>query len=235
MRSQPCEGCPEASANPVVGGHPLSLVYSTFLGAVDSSENVADLATDAGGNAYIVGSRAQGYFPTTANLDEITEAELSSIYFDASYLTTLSHDGSRLVFSTLLRHEANGVAVEPGCTVSCAAYLVGKAGDDFPVRNGFQPSRGVDLNPTKPTTDATVQKIRIDPSGAAERIYATYLGGSGADHANSVAIDADGNAYVTGWTHSPDFPLTQAVQPQYRGGPPARTRTTSPPVATPSP
>jgi hypothetical protein len=43
--------------------------------------------------------------------------------------------------------------------------------------------------------------------------YATYLGGSGANGANAIAVDADGNAYVVGTTTSADFPLKNALQP----------------------
>ena len=48
---------------------------------------------------------------------------------------------------------------------------------------------------------------RIDPSGK-RLIYATYLGGNGSDFANAIAIDAFGNAYVTGSTSSTNFPVT---------------------------
>jgi len=50
--------------------------------------------------------------------------------------------------------------------------------------------------------------------------YATYLGGSGSDHAFGLAVDASGNAYVTGYTYSKDdFPVTVGVvQDTFAGG-----------------
>ena len=54
----------------------------------------------------------------------------------------------------------------------------------------------------------------IDP----ELIYSTYLGGSNDDAAISVAMDGSGNAYVTGYTSSTDFPTKNAFQKNYGGG-----------------
>ena len=54
-------------------------------------------------------------------------------------------------------------------------------------------------------------------SAAHAIVYATYLGGSGQDHANAIAVDAAGNAYIGGWTSSADFPLAGAVQSVLRG------------------
>ena len=54
--------------------------------------------------------------------------------------------------------------------------------------------------------DAFVAKLNPAASGAASLIYSTYLGGSGSDAGNGIAVDSSGNAYVTGVTDSTNFP-----------------------------
>ncbi len=56
--------------------------------------------------------------------------------------------------------------------------------------------------------DAFVSKL--NSSGSA-LVYSTYLGGSGFDHGNGIALDSSGNAYVTGGTKSSNFPTTAGV------------------------
>jgi len=76
-------------------------------------------------------------------------------------------------------------------------YIVGqKAPLGFPVTPGaFQ------------TANHNAFVAKLNPTGTAF-VYATYLGGSGYDQANSIAIDGQGNAYITGNAQSTDFPIT---------------------------
>ena len=59
---------------------------------------------------------------------------------------------------------------------------------------------------------------KIDPSGS-QVLYSTYLGGGGWDVSNSIAVDKDGNAYVTGYTESTNFPTANAIQSVNKGIP----------------
>ncbi len=58
---------------------------------------------------------------------------------------------------------------------------------------------------------------KINPTGTG-LIYSTYLGGSDNTSANAIAVDASGNATVTGWTRSSDFPTVNPIQAAKAGG-----------------
>ncbi len=57
---------------------------------------------------------------------------------------------------------------------------------------------------------------KYTPAGALS--YVTYLGGKGDDAGAAIAVDANGNAYVTGFTSSSDFPATRGAYQATYGG-----------------
>ena len=82
---------------------------------------------------------------------------------------------------------------------------------DFPTTAGaFQTTYGGGRR-----NDAFVSKL--NSSGSA-LVYSTYLGGSGDDVGHGIAVDSSGNAYVTGYTHSSDFPTTAGAFQTTLGG-----------------
>jgi hypothetical protein len=84
------------------------------------------------------------------------------------------------------------------------AYVTGFTDSaNFPTSSASQPSLGGGQQ------DAFVAKL--NPSGTA-LVYSTYLGGSGQDNGTGIAVDSDGNAYVTGYTGSTNFPVRDALQ-----------------------
>lgn len=83
-----------------------------------------------------------------------------------------------------------------------AAYIAGSTESvDFPATSGEY------AGGTQPA-DAFVTKLNADGTDVE---YATFLGGSRDDMAAAIAVDANGNAYVTGTTYSADFPVTRNV------------------------
>jgi len=188
------------------------LVYSTHLGAnYDDFGN--DIAVDATGNAYVTGSTRSPDFPTTPGAFRTTLGGPSDVF-----VTKLNPSGSGLVYSTYLGGSdydyGYGIAVDTGGN----AYVTGTISDefsgppDFPTTPGaFQPTSGGGVG-----KEAFVTKL--NPSGSA-LVYSTYLGGYYADEGLSICVDATGNAYVTGYTNSSNFPTTAGVfQTTYQSG-----------------
>src|SRR5437762_4095054 len=108
-----------------------------------------------------------------------------------------------------LTDQAFAIALDASANV----YLTGNTNSaDFPTTVGaFQPT------PPSARVDAFVVKLN---SAFTARTYSTYLGGTDGDDAGrGIAVDATGNAYVTGFTASTDFPTTAgAVQTVFGGG-----------------
>ncbi|WP_303803105.1 SBBP repeat-containing protein, partial [Alicyclobacillus macrosporangiidus] len=114
-----------------------------------------------------------------------------------------------LVYSTYLGgsgiDQGLGIAVDS----SGAAYVTGlTTSPDFPTQNPFQGALVGVFN-------AFVTKF--SPAGNA-LVYSTYLGGSGGDAGNGIAVDSSGSAYVTGFTISPNFPTQNPFQGALAGG-----------------
>ncbi len=174
-----------------------ALLYSTYLGG-SGSDSANGIAVDANGNAYVTGATNSTDFPTTAG---VLQTALKG--HDDAFVARLSATGATLSYSTYLGGSgpevANGIAVDAGGN----AYVTGSTGSgDYPVTAGaFQST-------LKGSANAFVTKVNSSATAVA---YSTYLGGSGADSATGIALDAAGNGYVTGYTDSIDFPTTAGV------------------------
>ena len=168
------------------------LIYATFLGG-SGDDYGAGIAVDAAGEAHIAGYTASVDFPTTTGA-------FQQYYGGGSYdgfMAKLNAAGSALIYATYLGGIANdtaaGVALDPSGNI----YVTGQTQSaNFPTLNPLQASSS--------ESDAFV--VKISASGQAQ--YSTYLGGTGLTNGTAIAADAAGNAYVTGFTNAPDFPVT---------------------------
>src|SRR5260370_437852 len=201
----PCSGLIGIACSGVVGDKVDSkgnLVYATLLGGsvVDLAQA---LAVDAAGNAYITGLTTSADFPMVNPLPQ------SKFVAGGLFVARLNPAGSALTFSTFLNGSNTGVGA--GIAVDSAGNICVTGwtfSPDFPTVNATQPVYGG-------REDAFVAKI--DPSSST-LVYSTYLGGSNFDQGHGIAVDSSGNAYVTGYTGSLDFPTFNALQPGYGGG-----------------
>jgi Beta-propeller repeat len=179
------------------------LLYATYLGG--SGDDVGyGIAVDKAGNAYITGDTRSADFPTA----KPWQAKLGGAV-DA-FVAKLSADGAQLLYSTYFGggggERGLGIAVDGAGN----AYITGYTNStDLPVANAFQGAFAGG------NADAFV--LKLNPDGSAP-VYATYLGGGNdrPDIGTSIAADDAGNAYVTGFTNSVDFPTLNPAQP-FRG------------------
>src|SRR3989441_166203 len=185
-----------------------TLAYSTYLGGTGFDEGFG-IAVDSLGQAYVTGVTASLDFAMTAG---VLQPRFAGGSLDA-FVTKLNPTGAALAYSTYLggTGDENGFGIAVDATGN--AYVTGLTNSnlDFPTTAGaFQRSSAGGIS------DAFVTKLNA--AGAA-LVYSTYLGGTGDENGFGIAVDATGNAYVTGITFSPDFPTTaRAFQPSSPGG-----------------
>jgi hypothetical protein len=185
-----------------------TLTYGTYLGG-NGDDEAYGIALDTAGNTYITGesnstSGFPGGDPTHGGYDAFVVKLKSDGTF--GYTTFVGGSGDDLG-SAIAVNPATGAAYVGGITTST----------DLPTTAGAkQSSSGSPANSncvsgannvSAPCTDAFV--FELSPTGST--VYLTYLGGNNDDGAFGVALDTSGNAYVTGFTASANFPVASAL------------------------
>ena len=190
-----------------LGADGRTVYYSTYLGGSDYDSGHG-IAVAGAGNAHVTGRTASDDFPTV-------NARYPELRGGDAFVFKLSADGRTVRYSTYLggnsRDWGNGIAVDGAGN----AHVTGEtSSSDFPTVNAQYPKfRG--------PTDAFVFKLSAD--GQTVR-YSTYLGGGDRDYGLGIAVDGAGNAHVTGYTNSSDFPTAAtdpgivSYDPTYNGG-----------------
>ncbi len=178
------------------------LSYSTYLGG-SKSDYGSSIAIDSSNSTYVAGFTASTDLPTR----NAFQPDYGGGSLD-NYLFKLSSTGSTLVYSTYLggsgMDRGEGLALDS----SNCAYLTGyTSSSDFPTLNPYQASlQGTDIFAAK-----------FNPSGNG-LFYSTFLGGSGTDYGYDIAVDLEGNAYLTGAAGSYNFPTANAYQSSLDSG-----------------
>ena len=172
------------------------LIYSTYLGG--SAQDVgSSIAIDTAGNAYVTGNTQSSDFPTTTG----AYSEVHIGVTEDVFVTKLNTTGTSLVYSTFLAGNFIDTGKAIAVDTNGNAYITGNTwSTDFPTTVG-----AFDVSYSGGDHDAFATKLLPDGSALA---YSTLLGGSDKDHGNSIAVDINGNAYVTGASNSADFPTT---------------------------
>ncbi len=183
-----------------------ALTYSTYLGG--TGQDVAlglALASDNSGDVYVVGTTTSTDFPSKNPLQSTPAG---------GFVTKLNSLGTALVYSTYLGGGAGDIASAVAVDSSNNAYVTGKAlNATFHTTAGAFQTTCASCSGGFP--DAFLTVIKADGSSY---VYSSFLGGTGADVGDGIAVDSSGNAYIVGSTTSADFPKTTAApQPTYGG------------------
>jgi Beta-propeller repeat len=186
-----------------------ALTYSTYLGGT-GNDYASGIALDGSGNAYVVGSTFSTNFP------KMNPIQSSLVGVSNGFVTKLNSSGNALVYSTYLGAGgdfAAAVAVDS----SGKAYVTGATPNPaFPTTaSAFQKTCGSNGACNGGLPDAFVTVIN---AAGSNYVYSTFLGGAGIDEGLGIAVDASGDAYVTGLTQSSTtFPLKLALQSTFGG------------------
>jgi hypothetical protein len=179
-----------------------ALVYSTYLGG-SSDDYGWGIAVDSAGNAHVTGDTPSDDFPVVNAIQPTHRG-----YFN-TFVSEINADGSALIYSTYwggsVSEGGSRVAVDLAGNTYIGGYT---SSPDFPTKNAIQPTYAGNV-------DAYLSKLSPDGQKV---IYSTFLGGSGFEYGWDVAVDSAGNAYLTGFTQSTDFPTVHALQPTNHGG-----------------
>jgi len=189
------------------------LVYATYLGGSNTDVLYRGIAVDGNGNAYVAGYTWSTDFPITAGAFDTTcgtdgncnyDAQLGDSYPDG-FIVKLNPAGSNLVYATYVGGSNRDFFLRLDVDGNGNAYAGGHTwSTDFPTTaNAYQQAHaGGDR-------DVVVAKLNATGSSL---VYSTFLGGSHIDEGYGLDADDAGNVYLTGVTHSQDFPTQNPYQ-----------------------
>jgi hypothetical protein len=159
------------------------LAFSSYLGG-SADDQAQRIVVDSNDCAYIVGR--------TQSTDIDTEApyDASNAGADDVFVGKLSADASYFVYSTYIGGAGTDVGMGIAVDSSGNAYIGGyTSSTDYPTTSGAYDTSQNGSN------DVVVTKLSADGSALT---YSTYIGGSGDDRGNGIAVNSSGAAYLTG-------------------------------------
>jgi hypothetical protein len=186
-----------------------AVLWQASFGSGNYRDSATAIAVDASGRAYVTGwTEYPNAVPAFPHFPTVNAIQANPSGPSDAFVTTFDTNGN-MIYSTLLggsgAERADGIGLDGSGNI----VITGKTTSaDFPTAQPLQPAlRG--------SSDAFV--AALNPQGSA-LLYSTYVGGSGDDAGLGVAVDASGNAYVTGSTTSTDFPTPNAIRFANAGG-----------------
>lgn len=191
---------------------PAVLVYAGYVGGSGSDEGY-DIAGDGNGNIYITGytSSAATTFPAMVGPD------LSQNGGYDAFVAKVNAAGTALVYAGYIGGSSHDYGIAITVDGAGNVYI---AGETWSTEATFPVTVGPDLTfNSGGGSDSDAFVVKVNPTGTA-LVYAGYIGGSNYESGSGIAVDGDGNAYVTGNTDSTQttFPVTGGPDLTYNGG-----------------
>ncbi len=189
---------------------PVVLVYAGYVGGA-GTDIARAIAVDSAGNAYLTGrtDSTEATFPVTLGPD----VTYNGGYPGDAFVTKVNAAGTALIYAGYIG--GSGVDDGTGIAVDGAgnAYVTGSTSS---TEASFPVTVGPDLTHNGGSGNAFVAKVNATGTAL---VYAGYIGGSRGDSGYGIAVDSSGNAYVTGFTNSPEttFPVTVGPDLTYNG------------------
>lgn len=179
-----------------------SLTYSTYLGGAGTDFG-RGLTIDNSGNAYVVGITNSTNYPVQSAFQPVVAGG-----FDA-FITKMDASGASLGYSSYLGGSLDDQGLAVSVNINGEAYVAGLTGSsDFPSILPYQATKAA-------MDDAFVTKLN---SSGSTSLYSTFVGGNGTDIIFGIDAASNGNAYITGFTDSTDFPTLTPYQATNGGG-----------------
>ena len=210
-----------------------TLIFSTYIGGSGFDAGTA-IAVDTNENSYITGFTNSQDFPTIAGAYQLTAyggtctSNGNTFPCNDAFVVRLDAAGANLLYSSYFgstgEDDGTGIALDPASppefyVVGYTSVALACAFPTKPNPGAFQTSSANRACTTSVTdTDGFMAKFDPSQTGANSLVYSTYLGGTGNDFANAVAVDSSGDVYVVGSTTSADFPTKNPFSGPARGG-----------------
>jgi hypothetical protein len=195
-----------------------ALLYSTYLGGVEGIETGFGIGVNRDGLAFVTGTTSSSDFPTTFSSFPALNGRSDA------FIAGLSSNGAALVLSRMFGGSGDELGYDIEVDDPNNLWVAGKTtSTDLPV-----------VNPTQASSGGLADAFILKHQNAGLVIsYLSYLGGSGDDLGDGIALSRDGTVYVTGETESSDYPTLNPLDASLGGNSDAFLRAINPAGAVP--
>ena len=182
--------------------------FGRFFGG-SQEEEILSIALDRDGNIFMSGETSSPDLPLVGGKLPYPASVFQTKGNTLAFVAKLDPTGTKLIYCTYLGGSKTAVGHNLKIDAAGNAYVGGRTeASDFPLMKPIQARFGGG------SEDGFITKLNAAGNAL---VYSTYLGGSEYDQGRALAVDAAGNAYMTGITESANFPLKNPIQAKYAG------------------